>query len=49
MEIWGWIFGEADEIKVRKIMTLLGTDDYEKVKKFYVEIVDRNKNKHNNG
>lgn len=41
MESWGWWFGPTDEIKVKKIMTLLNCDDYEKVKKLYLENVVR--------
>lgn len=42
MESWGFFFGEKDEIKVREIMAILNTNDYEKVKKFYIEIVSKN-------
>lgn len=42
MEILGFIFGEKDEIKVREIMAILNTNDYEKVKNFYIEIVSKN-------
>ncbi len=33
-----WLFGEKDEVIVRKIMKLLNTKDYEKVKDFYIEM-----------
>lgn len=42
MESWGFFFGEKDEIKVREIMAILGTKDYEKVKAFYLEVVAKN-------
>ena len=43
MQQWGWFFGEEDEIKVKKMMTILNCDDYEKVKQIYIKNVVRDK------
>jgi hypothetical protein len=42
MQQWGWILGEEDEIKIKKMMVLLNCDDYEKVKEIYCKNVVRN-------
>lgn len=40
-----WLFGEKDEVAVRKIMKILDTKDYEKVKAFYIEMHNKPKGK----
>ena len=42
MEVLGFFFGEKDEIKVREIMAILNTNDYETVKDFYIKNVAKN-------
>lgn len=40
-----WLFGEKDEVAVKKIMKILDTKDYEKVKAFYIEMHNKSKGK----
>lgn len=42
MEVLGLFFGEKDEIKVKEIMAILNTNDYETVKDFYIKNVVKN-------